>query len=58
VLAAGQHPRLAELLAPGRGNETVPGPASGGATDRYPDIMARVLTGLLAPGRAGCTWGG
>jgi AcrR family transcriptional regulator len=57
VLAAGQHPRLAELLAPGPAHETAPGPAdqaapgpgSAGTTDRYPDIMARVLTGLLAP---------
>jgi AcrR family transcriptional regulator len=59
ALQAGQHPRLAELLAAdaaGHGAPTGPagavapegGTPDGGAPDRYPDIMARVLTGLLA----------
>ncbi len=51
VLQAGQHPRLAELLAPGpAGHAAPPGPPGEGAADRYPEIMARVLTGLLASG--------
>jgi hypothetical protein len=45
ALATGKHPRLAELLAPAA---TDPGPAPDPA-DRYRDIMARILTGLLAP---------
>lgn len=45
ALATGGHPRLAELLAP---VATDPGPAPDPA-DRYRDIMARILTGLLAP---------
>lgn len=75
ALQAGQHPRLAELLAadpagrdaptgqagadspdqgtPGQGTpdgHLQGGDIQGGDTpDRYPDIMARVLTGLLAP---------
>jgi AcrR family transcriptional regulator len=44
ALATGQHPRLAELLAPAAVD---PGPGPGPA-DRYRDIMARILTGLLA----------
>jgi AcrR family transcriptional regulator len=44
ALATGRHPRLAELLAPAA---TDPGPAPDPA-DRYRDIMARILTGLLA----------
>ena len=60
ALQAGQHPQLAELLAAdpaghnasaspagaGRPDQGTPGD---GMPDRYPDIMARVLTGLLAP---------
>ena len=49
ALATGRHPRLAELLAPAA---TDPGPDPGpgpGPADRYRDIMARILTGLLAP---------
>jgi AcrR family transcriptional regulator len=70
ALQAGQHPRLAELLAAdpaghnapaspagaGRPDQGTPdGDAPDGGTrddgmpDRYPDIIARVLTGLLAP---------
>jgi hypothetical protein len=55
-----QHPRLAELLATdpaARNAPTVPagaeppdqGTPGEGTRDRYADIMARVLTGLLAP---------
>jgi AcrR family transcriptional regulator len=51
ALASGRHPRLAELLAPvapaqGIPPEEVPGPA-----DPYRDILARILSGLLAPGK-------
>jgi len=45
ALATGRYPRLAELLAPAT---TDPGPAPDPA-GRYRDIMARILTGLLAP---------
>jgi AcrR family transcriptional regulator len=54
AIQAGQHPRLAELLAAdAAGHDAPTGPAGteppdGGAPDRYRDIMARVLTGLLA----------
>jgi AcrR family transcriptional regulator len=45
VLAAGDHPRLAQLLgAAGAGPAS---PAEAG--DPYPGILARVLTGLLGP---------
>jgi hypothetical protein len=49
ALATGRHPRLAELLAPVPPAQasppgTVPDPA-----DRYRDILARILSGLLAP---------
>ncbi len=43
ALSTGRYPRLAELLA-----ATDTGPAPDPA-DRYRDIMARILTGLLAP---------
>jgi AcrR family transcriptional regulator len=45
ALATGRHPRLAGLLAPAAAD---PRPAPDPA-DRYRDIMARILTGLLAP---------
>jgi AcrR family transcriptional regulator len=45
ALATGRHPRLAELLAPAAAG---PGPGLEPA-DRYRGIMARILTGLLAP---------
>ena len=45
ALATGRHPRLAGLLAPAAAD---PGTAPGSA-DRYRDVMARILTGLLAP---------
>ncbi len=45
ALATGRYPRLAELLAPAAAD---PGPVPDPA-DRYHDIMARILTGLLAP---------
>jgi AcrR family transcriptional regulator len=45
VLAAGDHPRLAQLLgAAGAGPASPPE-----AADPYPGILARVLTGLLGP---------
>ena len=42
AIAAGSHPRLAALLPPG----AEPAPP-GELADRYPDLIARVLTGLL-----------
>jgi AcrR family transcriptional regulator len=44
AIASGEHPRLAELIAQAAPT-AVQEPA-----DRYPDLMARVLTGLLGPG--------
>jgi AcrR family transcriptional regulator len=41
ALTSGQHPRLAAMLSPPAA-PTEP-------ADRYPDLIARVLTGLLAP---------
>lgn len=47
ALAAGEHPRLAELLS--QPPSDMPGEAADPA-DRYRDILARILTGLLPPG--------
>lgn len=49
ALAAGHHPRLAELLAapPAPSRSSSPEAATGPA-DRYRDILARILSGLLA----------
>jgi AcrR family transcriptional regulator len=44
ALTSGSHPRLAELLSPQA--ELPPSQELG---DRYPDIVARVMTGLLGP---------
>ncbi|HEX7162281.1 MAG TPA: TetR/AcrR family transcriptional regulator [Trebonia sp.] len=47
ALVTGRHPRLAELLSPAAAPlEEAPDPQ-----DRYRDILAGILTGLLAPGR-------
>jgi AcrR family transcriptional regulator len=43
AIASGAHPRLAELIAP----------AGEQPADRYPDLMSRILTGILGPGLAG-----
>ncbi len=45
VIASGERPRLAELLSQG----TPPPP---GAADRYPALLARILTAVLGPGPA------
>jgi AcrR family transcriptional regulator len=44
VLAAGERPRLSQLLAPAQARMASP-------ADPYPGILARVLTGLLVPER-------
>jgi AcrR family transcriptional regulator len=44
ALTSGRHPRLAALLSP---QAQLPPPEE--LADRYPDIVARVLTGLLGP---------
>ena len=44
ALTSGDHPRLAALLSP---QAQLPPPEE--LTDRYPDLIARVLTGLLGP---------
>jgi hypothetical protein len=47
ALVAGQHPRLAELLS----SQTAALEEAPDPQDRYRDIIARILTGLLAPDR-------
>lgn len=49
ALATGRHPRLAELLEPAA--QTGPRAAVPAPADRYRDILARILTGLLSPER-------
>lgn len=49
VLASGRHPRLAELLAPQTPARSNPPEAAPGPADRFRDILARILGGLLAP---------
>ena len=50
ALAAGDHPRLAELLAtPPSSAPTSPRQAATGPAGRYRDILARILNGLLGP---------
>ena len=45
VIASGSHPRLTELVA---GAAPDPAPAADAVTaDRYPDLLARVLLGIL-----------
>ncbi len=46
ALTSGRHPRLAEFLTP---QAQLPLPED--LADQYPDLIARVLTGLLGPGR-------
>jgi hypothetical protein len=49
ALASGRHPRLAELLARPSPAAASPTGAAADPADRYGDIVARILTGLLAP---------
>lgn len=49
ALATGRHPRLAELLTPTSPAQTSPPDAAPDPADRYRDILARILGGLLAP---------
>jgi len=49
ALASGRHPRLAELLAPASPAQASPPEAAPGPADRYNDILARILIGLLPP---------
>jgi len=49
TLAAGRHPRLAELLGPVPPVRTSPPQAATDPADRYRDILARMLSGLLGP---------
>jgi AcrR family transcriptional regulator len=44
ALTSGEHPRLAALLSP-----QAPVLPPDELTDRYPDLIARILTGLLGP---------
>lgn len=52
ALASGEHPRLAGLLSAGPAPSGPAGPEPAGPADRYPDILARILTGLLGPAPA------
>ena|ERR1700733_1117720 len=49
ALASGRHPRLAELLAQDSPAQTSPPEAAASPADRYRDILARILIGLLGP---------
>jgi AcrR family transcriptional regulator len=49
ALTTGRHPRLAELLAPASPAGAGPAGAAPDPADRYGDIVARILTGLLTP---------
>ena len=49
ALASGRHPRLAELLAQASPAQTGPPEAAASPADRYRDILARILSGLLGP---------
>jgi AcrR family transcriptional regulator len=46
ALTSGEHPRLAELLSQAPDSSSRPDADTAG---RYPDLIARVLTGLLGP---------
>ena len=48
ALATGQHPRLAELLSASSLAGVGQAAPAGDPTDHYRDILARILTGLLA----------
>jgi hypothetical protein len=43
AIASGEHPRLAEFIA------QPPAASDANPVDRYPDLMARILTGILGP---------
>jgi hypothetical protein len=45
---SGEHPRLSRLLAQGSPAQEPQAPPTG-PVDRYPDVLARVLSGLLGP---------
>ena len=48
ALATGRYPQLAQLLAPASPAQISPAPeAAAEPADRYRDILARILTGLL-----------
>jgi AcrR family transcriptional regulator len=49
ALVSGRHPRLAELLTPAPPAQAGHPEAAAGPADRYRDILARILGGLLAP---------
>ncbi|MDQ2813344.1 MAG: TetR/AcrR family transcriptional regulator [Actinomycetota bacterium] len=51
ALATGRHPRLAELLTPPSSEQASMSGAAPDPAERYRDILARILNGLLAPER-------
>lgn len=53
ALAAGRHPRLADLLTPSPPAQPGPPEAATDPADRYRDILARILSGLLTPQAGG-----
>ena len=53
ALATGRHPQLAELLAPASPAQASPAQSAAEPADRYRDLLARILTGLLGPEIAG-----
>jgi hypothetical protein len=48
ALATGRHSQLAELLAPASPAQVSPSEGAAEPADRYRDILARILSGLLA----------
>jgi len=49
ALATGRHPRLTELLTPPSTEQASPPGAAPDPAERYRDILARIINGLLAP---------
>jgi hypothetical protein len=49
ALTAGEHPRLTELISQADQFPGLPREPQADLVGRYPDLIARVLTGLLGP---------
>jgi hypothetical protein len=49
AIVSGQHPSLAELVTQPLAANQLPTAADFSPVDRYPDLMARILTGILGP---------
>jgi AcrR family transcriptional regulator len=49
AIVSGQHPSLAELVTQPLAADQLPTAADFSPVDRYPDLIARILTGILGP---------